>query len=610
MRPEEIEKGLREIYDNPETSVSDLAIFEKAPGRRRWIVSGLILFLSLLAVIGWAGFFIFRPAEKFAGENIDFTISAPADLTAGAENEFVIHYRNRESVPLGAVEISTAYPKEFAVTSMDPEVPEPGSWKIGSLPKGGEGEIKLKGKVLAPKGKSITIQAYLTYRPANFNSEFQKVASATFPITNSVIDVVVEGPEQALPGEEIQYLVRYRNGSDIEVEGAEIRAFYAENFFPKKASPAPSTGEGLWRLPRLAPGEGGEIKVTGSFSSAAEGVRETGFEAGTPSLDGRWTPMLRAASAVALVKSELKLLLIANGAPKSGVVNFGDTLRYSLTFQNRSQVTLSDVSIVMRLDGTPVSSGKSVLLWDTLQDEAAGKLNIPTITWTKRELPALERLEPGDEGTIDFSIELASVPFSNKGFDYKVAAYAEAVVGKIGAVRSSRHVRSETIETRLLSDLTFIAEGRYFNDEDIALGTGPVPPKVGETTAYRIWWTIKNSLHEIEGINVTTTLPDGVIFTGKFDGGPDGTITYDENSRKVTWAINKLPASSHEFKADFEVSITPAEDQLGAPVVLTGFSNLEGQDKALETLIFRTATQITTNLETDPNLSGRGEVRR
>ncbi len=610
VRAKEIEKGLREIYQNPEVKTDDLGVFEKSSGGGKRLLIAAVFFFAFLAAAAWAGFFIFRPAEKFAGNNIDFTIDAPKALTSGGEEELVIRYKNNENVPLGEVEITSAFSKDFLVTAREPEIPESASWKIGSLPKGGEGKITIRGKILAPKGKEITLQAYFSYRPANFNSDFQKVATLTVPVTESVLGCSLEGAEKVLPGEQTQYVIRYENKGSAEIAGVEIRAEYAENFFVSEAKPVPQEGGGRWILPKLKPGEKGEISVSGSFSSTAEGDRETSIEIGTVGADGKWLPQERASATVVLAKSELRLLLIANGQPKSGVINFGETMRYSLTYQNKSEAVLSDIVLTMHLSGYPAVSGKTPLLWETLADESGAKRSGTDLIWSKREIPGLARLEPGAESTIDFSIDTMAKPFAKSSADYSVQAYAEAKVGRVDGVKAERVARSETLESKFLSDLSFKSEARYFNDDDMALGTGPVPPKVGERTTYSVWWTINNTLHEIVAVKVASVLPDGVVFTGKFSSGETGHITYDADARKVTWLIDKVPADSNELRAEFEVAITPAEDQVGSVVMLTDIANFEGHDQTVDALVFRTTQALTTDIETDPNLAGRGTVRR
>lgn len=607
----EIEKGLEAIYKNSENGTDDLSVLDRDPGRGRWILVCAIFFFAILSAAAWAGFFIFRPAEKFAGKHIDFSLSSSTPtLISGQEEEIIIHYKNNENVPLGEVEISAAFPKEFIVSFRDPEAPEAGSWKIGSLPKGAEGEIKVRGKVLTRKGKDLTFGAYFSYRPVNFNSDFQKVATYTLPVSGSILGVSIEGPEKAIPGEMIAYKIIFQNNGEKEIDNAEARLTYAENFFPAKAEPAPREGGGRWILPKLKAGEKGEIKLTGNFSSAAEGNRDISVEIGTLGDGGLWQAQELVASTVELVKSELGLLLVANGSAKNGIVNFGDTVRYSLTFQNKSEVSLSDVVITAHLSATPVSGSKSLFLWDTLKDELGGRVRGTEITWSKKEYPKLGRLESGEEGGIDFSLDLIGAPFLQKESDYRVQIYVEAEIGRIGKVKTARIVRSEVLESRFLSDLIFGNEARYFNDDDIALGTGPVPPRLGETTTYRIWWTVKNSLHEVEAAHIRTVLPDGVVFTGKFNSGEIGALTYDEKERKVIWEIGKIPVASPELKAEFEVAITPAEDQLGKVIDLTNITNFEGRDLAAEALLFRAGASLNTDLENDPNLAGRGTVRK
>ena len=63
-------------------------------------------------------------------------------------------------------------------------------------------------------------------------------------------------------------------------------------------------------------------------------------------------------------------------------------------------------------------------------------------------------------------------------------------VGKIGETEVDMTIKSNEIVVDINTGMVFKAEARYFNDDNIAVGSGPLPPKVGETTKYRIFWNI------------------------------------------------------------------------------------------------------------------------
>lgn len=607
-KAEDLGKDLKHIYSDHEGKLPDFTRLEGKPGSRlKSAIFGTLAALAVLGGVTWAGLLFFTRTSGFTGENVDLTVETPKPFTAGAENDVILRYRNRERIPLARAQIELRSPEGFEITGSDPVSAEGGAWAIGSVAPGAEGEVKVRGYVREAVDAALTFEAKLNYRPADFNADFQKVASHTVVVADSVLTLSASGPEQMTPGDEVAFTYEYENRSETALEGLRFVIDPPEGFIFASADPAPDADIALqWTVPKIEPKAKGTITVKGTFSAASRGPKalraRLGFVRG-----GALLTIAEAEARADVLKSNLDLALIVNGSDKPPAVSFNDTLFFTIRYENAGDVVLKDVAVSAELPSEP--AGPSILDWVSLKDDLLGVRKDSTITWTKKEIPALSALAPGDKGEINFSVQLVRKPFPDaKSSDYVVHAMASARIAKAGNVSGARQVDTAPMDIRLLSDASFVAYGRYYSDDGVPIGSGPLPPKAGEKTVYRIFWIIQNSLHELTNLSVSTLLPQGVKWTGVEREVQAGSLTFDETGRKATWRLNRLPTTVSEVLVSFEVELTPEFEDVGKILDLTGDSRFEAFDKSVEAVILKTQPPIGTDLIGDEDASGKGVV--
>src|SRR5690242_11660053 len=104
--PEDLKKDLAEIYSDRDGQMPDFTKLDGKPGSRlKSALLFLLLFFVALAGVSWAGFLFFVKQAKFTGDKVSLAIEGPANLTAGAETELDVKYRNDESIPLASASI-------------------------------------------------------------------------------------------------------------------------------------------------------------------------------------------------------------------------------------------------------------------------------------------------------------------------------------------------------------------------------------------------------------------------------------------------------------------------------------------------------------------------
>ena len=608
-KDDELEEELATIYGEKkdEGAEADLSRLERAPrSTARKVIFGLIVFFAALAAISWVGFFYFSPRDdKFSGDRVSLVIDGPTAIKSGELVTYKIAYKNGENVPLGTAGIEVRLPDTFTLISSEPAI-DRNAWKLGSLPPKGQGEVSFSGIFLAPLAKEQDIQAIASYRPADFNSEFQKVSTKTVIVESSVLELKIDGPKKAMPGDTIEFTITYENVSDTAFEDLAVIAEYPSGFIPESSVPE-SAGETIseWRIGALGAKGTDSIKVTGAFASDAQGDIEIKARIGYLDAAEAFQDQAESSFTTEVMQGQLVTALILNGKTDNQAIRFGDTLRYAVTFRNTGSASLGNVEFTAVLETEPESG---LLMWNELEDEAEGKRDGGRITWTSKQVSMLSRLEDGDEGVIEFSIPIAASLTGAADNGFKVTCWVESSIESIDGDVVNRSSRTQPLVAKVLSDTALTAGVRFYDDNGIPVGSGKIPPEVGETTTYRVFWRLTNSLHELSDLKLSAKLPENVAWTGESDVSA-GDLRFDAADRKMIWTLNWLPTTVTSLDVGFDVSITPSDDQRDKIPTLVDATIFEATDKVAGEKLLISKPPLTTALEDDPFGAGKGRVQ-
>jgi len=601
-----IDKDLRAIYADA-GKMPNLKKLETKKGSwfKRFLVSTLVI-LVIIAAAAWAGFLLFKPLNLEQGEMVAYAIDGPEDVISGEEVEYIIVLENTSKVPLANTEIRLNLPDTLMINEITPEPTESqGVWSIGSMKKGARQEITLTGYFVGTIDSKTNIQAIFTYRPANFNSDFQDITTKRIEITDSVIDLEITGPESALPGEELTYEVTYENTGEIVLENLELWAVLPTSFIITSTEPtATDELQPIWSLYELPVNQEEKITIKGTFASDVSGAQNISFQAGVQN-DNEFTLLKEVINETDIIASDFALHLITNGSDKDQSVDLGDELNISIDYANAGENEISDITLTLSITTEP-ESDTDLVDWSELEDSNNGRANNNTIVWTSSQIDDFGGLVTEDSGIIDITIPVIDSLLKSDA-DKRITLIAEAELGQIGDIDSNLTVQSTPISIMINSDLSFASESRYFDADGGALGSGPWPPVVDEETNYRVFWKITNSLHELGDLEVTTVLPADIDWSGRTNVDA-GSLTFNESTRTVKWAINKMPTSINELTASFEVTNTPTSSNVGKYISLTENSQITGTDSTTEGELGVTVYPVTSNLPNDEYAIGSGIV--
>jgi hypothetical protein len=621
VREQEIDSNLSEIYSDKKGGTVDVKkmVIKKRPN----FLIRLFKKVILLGILAAAAYFAYSYwlADSNNVNGLDFKISAPENILAGEEFSYQITYHNPTKYILSQARLEIQYPENF-VFSLASLAPTSGNygWDLPDLDPGATNSITVTGRLINQPDSANVIVGYLSYTPGALSSQFKKEASASTIVSglgftadldysgtafinqdNEITLILSDVQENYLGDFNIAFTLPIEANASVVTADEKIATTSA------KAAAATSTkiivaktGGASWQVSNLLQASGRqEIPLVYKIKEKSDNIEikvrlEKKLENGEAYVF--WEKSFKPE----LVSSDLNLTMILNGSKSDSAVNFGQPLHYSLTYSNRGSAAYKDVIIMAALNS-------NFLDWNSLVDDKKGEVRNKTIIWTKNEIPELAEIKPGDEGAIDFSINLSTFQDSDQGQELSVISYGQ--YGMNNKTVKDNENKSNTITSRINSDLSLSENILYFNSDNLPVGSGPLPPKVGEKTSVKVYWTVKNNLHELTDARVVFALPSYVSWDSNNTTNV-GNIYYDGATRQVIWEIGRLPISAYRVDAEFGISITPADGDRNKILVLSPGSTVSAMDTETKETITKKTEAKTTKLEDDDiaGLTNSGRV--
>ncbi len=602
----EIEESLNEIYQDDNGQMVDVKKIKVL--KKRGFFFWFFMFIFIFGGFGGGGYYVYDKFILNQGLNavqVNFVIESVSEVTVGEEFFYVLNYTNpSNTINLKNVSIEVVYPDSFIFIDSFPVAGEKNThWNIGDMTVGASGKIKIKGTMLGEEGKSGVLTAKISYTPENFSSEFKKDASAMVRIKDVGVNFDFDYSANVLVDEENELLIRFSARDNNFINNFRISQEVNENMKIIEAKNVVDDSElakfsivrsGVWQVDEVLAKEK-IVPVKFKFIDKGSGEQTVVLNFEKLTKDSNYVKFFSKELKFTVIKSDLNLITIINGKKDDQGVDFGDTLNYSLVYKNGGEAEMKDVILMAVLDG-------DFLDWMTLNDVAKGKVKGNTVVWTKNEIPELAVIAPDAEGTIDFSIKLMDLVAEKLTADkkYAINSYAQFAVGDQNADvdKKKSDNKSNIIINKINSNLKLSEEVRYFNTDNIPVGSGPNPPKVGQETSYRVYWNLNNSLHELSEVKVTVKLPDYINYINKANFTV-GSLDYDETSRELSWTISRLPALAMESKAEFSIAVKPVESDKNKIMVLLPGSTITAIDNETKSTLSQTTVAETTKLEND-----------
>ncbi|OGZ43427.1 MAG: hypothetical protein A2719_05500 [Candidatus Ryanbacteria bacterium RIFCSPHIGHO2_01_FULL_45_22] len=169
-------------------------------------------------------------AVEIARSPVGVAITMPHDATAGQEIEIVVDYVSTTESLLADVSLDMAYPSGFTFLSAEPAPSKDNNlWRLGNVPPGGEGHIRIRGAITgnAEESKVFTARIGLSDEETSAWSSYgQAVASLVMRDALLAITVDVAGSEKegVSPGRQATFKIHWRNNLPVSARNVVLEA--------------------------------------------------------------------------------------------------------------------------------------------------------------------------------------------------------------------------------------------------------------------------------------------------------------------------------------------------------------------------------------------------
>ncbi|MFA6447488.1 MAG: hypothetical protein WCW31_04540 [Patescibacteria group bacterium] len=614
----QVEESLRSIYASDGGEMPDMSKLERKPSKR-WLYILIIVTASILTLCSaaWAGFIFFKGYTGLSSGSLKLEIKGSEQVTIGQETEYVVNYSNDQDIPLDAVHIRINFPADFVLIESMPAISGEGmDWKIGSLAAEQSGSITVKGRFTGALGTVSAVQAVATYAANNKTDNREILATQKLVYAQSVLDGSISVPEKAVPGDKLKIVYVIKNNGTQDLSGLEARISVPQGFTPDDALSTTTTAQGKYQIIKVSPlpaASSTQVAMSGTFSAGMGGQAHFQAQAGMLSAEGKFMMAQSSQADLPVLAGDLSIKLIINGSDQTErSAALGEILQGSIGFENTSDESLKNIRLRLQLDAINPLDGSvlpnvNVVDWKSVQSATSSKLENKSVVWGFDRIKDLQELTPHQSGNFEFSAPILTQMSATGTLAVRVTVFAE--IESIGNLKMNRKIQLTPFIFKLKSDATLQSEARYYSEEGAPLGKGPLPPRVGQATEYRVIWSLHKSAHALKDVKVTTILPQRANFV-RMATGTAGELSFDPANRSISWNLNRMPADVNDSEMQFDIELVPGTSDEGRFVDLTGAINFQAMDDDIKDTIVKSLKALNTDLQNDEQAKGKGVVRK
>lgn len=530
---------------------------------KKVIVIVLIL-AGILAVVGY----LFWQGNPFSKEILKLEILGPSNASASNEITYTVKYKNNGDVRLEEPRLIFEFPEYTLLADGESRRVEIGPEELGDIYPGEEKTFQFKGRLLGKQGDVKTAKAMLSYMPKNLQARYESETTLNTVIDSVPLTFDFDLPSKVESGRDFDFSLNYFSSSDQPLTNLSIKIEYPEGFEFLSSKPS-SIDKTEWEIPLLNRADGGRIEISGKLLGELKDHKIFKAVIGIWQ-DDEFIILKEVMRGTEITKPQLSVFQQINGQ-SNYVASPGDILHYEIFFRNISDEPFQDLFLALSLDGNGFD-------YDTIKvNSGQFQKGDHSIMWDWRNIPELKFLSRGEEGKVEFWVDLKD------NWDNGGVLKTSILVSEI----------KEEFETKVNSKLE-IAQKADYNDEVFG-NSGPNPPEAGQETTYTVVWQINNSFNDVDNIRVRAILPPTVRLTGKtFPESESSKFAYDSGSREVVWMIGDVEKGASSSIA-FQVALTPNSSQIGRTVTIVNEVIISGEDQWTEVFITNTSPLVKTN---------------
>jgi hypothetical protein len=549
----------------------------------------------------------FAGGNTVSNNNIDIAILGNTFTAGGEELPLQIEITNKNNSALELADLLIEYPKSSSsdLTGETERIRQ----SLGTIPSGGIKNENVKVTLFGEQGSVRPIKISLEYRVEGSNAIFVKDKPYEVTISSAPIDLAIDAPTDISPNQSITLNIKSTLNATRSASKILIRADYPVGFQFESALPAPSFGNNIWDLGDLSPGAERDIKITGRMIDVFDGEEKTFhvFSGSQSDSDKSIIGIVfnSLGHTLQVKKPFIETRLVINGQDERVyAVDSNTAISGEIRWTNNLDTKVSDLEVRAKISGNALNR-KTI-------NAKQGYYNssIDTIIWDKNSDSKLAEVNPGDTGSLGFSVSPLSL-YSGVG-----GMLVEPVINVDISISAKQPMEGNDIKSvdnsdskiiRVISNVGLATKILYYSGA--FTNKGAIPPKVEKETTYTVVWTLSNTANNVSGTEVRSKLPSWVRFIGPISP-PSEDLIYDALTREVVWNVGALPKGTGitdgEKEVSFQIGFTPSLSQVDTSPMLIGDTTLTGHDDFANVGVRVNKPSLDTFLRDDSSFAGTG----
>jgi hypothetical protein len=371
-----------------------------------------------------------------------------------------------------------------------------------------------------------------------------------------------------------------------------IQAEYPNGFEFEEAFPAPVFSDNVWRLDELLPEESSTVTIRGTIRGLTEETFRINFDVGPAELDNQYrtsSSLTRAFADFTVERPFIDVAVAINSDPSPEVIlPPGQSSEVQINVQNTLDETVYDM-VVEVVPGGNALNAESISVDNGFYDSNNG-----TIRWEVASNPDFAQVTPGSSRALRFNISPVG-DLSTAAFDLIVNVYAR----RISDSTAQEQLIGTSMAVGKFSSEVFVG-GQIGRSSSVFSDTGPIPPRVGQTTTYTVTLVAEAGVNDLSNTQVTTSLPLYVTWLDQYQG--PGEVIYNTVSKQLEWRPGNIEARQQKALS-FQVSITPSVSQVNAVPTLVNSQQLSAADRFTGATLRSSAPALTIQLSSELGFS-------
>ena len=565
----------------------------------------LLIGSAIFCVIAVAAgaYLFFNGSNLISANNIDIQINGPVSIPGGEPVSFDVTAVNKNNIDLQTVDMEVSFPAGTTDPSDPTKTLQTYQKLIGDMAAGSSAKQTVSAIIFGEENlqKEITVQ--LTYSVKGSSAVFTKTQTYDVLINSSPITVSVSSFKQITSGQEFDLTVDLKSNSQETLKNVLLKGTYPFGYTFLSANLPPLNDKATWKIGDIPAGADRTVVIHGKLEGEDSDTRVFRFAVGAASQTSSsqiGTQYTSQSEEVTIAKPFISLAVsVDNDTPSSGdnVGQFGQSKHVTINWFNNLSSAVSNVTIDAKLSGSAYDKNS------VQPDLGYFRSATDDVIWSQQTNHELASVAAGASGSVSFTITPRDLGTSDKPVvNPNILMSVSVSSDRTQESGVSGNLSSATTRTIRISSNVSLT-GRLVRSAGPFTNTGPIPPKVDQTSTYSVIWTADNTSSSVNGAQVVATLPPYVKWLGNINPSTED-LTYDQNSGAVTWNVGNVSTytagSSSRKEVAFQISYQPNVNQTGQSPNLVNQATLKATDSYTGAELQSQQDALTTRFSTDP----------